>query len=246
MRYKTLAFDLAGTVFDWKGSIKRVLETVTADQGIVIDSERFAMAWRKHMVLALLEVRSTTLPHMHVNTLLPIALQRIAMQFPALKLDDDVIETLLSAWYGMRAWDDVPVALARMKDTYPVIAFSVLNFSMISECSRASGISWDGIISCDLLNSYKPEPEAYMEASAIIGARPDEVCLVSSHHADLVAARSVGMGTAYCFPHLAEPGTPAFNLPGLPSADEYDYCASSFEELADMLCHSWDENLSVA
>lgn len=235
-KYKALAFDVGGSVFNWKGAIKDALEVVTEEQGIAVDPESFAMEWRKHLFLVLMEVRRGELPHMNVDEVLPIALQRIAPQFPQLVLNESATTRLHRAWHSMRAWEDFPPALARLKEKYMVMILTILSFSIVTDSSKASNITWDGVISCEFLNHYKPEPGAYLEGCALMGFRPEEVCLVAVHPSDLKAAKAAGMGMAYCAPQLNEPDVPGQSLGELPAPEEYDYYAQSFEELAEMMC----------
>lgn len=245
-RYKALAFDVAGTVFDWKGAVKNALQLVTAERGVAIDGERFATAWIHHLLLAHMEARSVSLPHMSVEALLPIALARVSNQFPGLELDDAATHRLLQSWHEMPVMDNFPPALARMKEKYTVMAFTVMDFSIVTDCSKKGGISWDGVISCEFLNHYKTEPAAYLEACGLMGLRPDAVCMVSAQPSDLMAARSVGMGTACVIPELIEPYVPGISLDIEPNAEDYDVYANGFDELADMLCIDLQEAVSVA
>ena len=57
-KFKALAFDAGGSVFNWKGAIAEALTMVSAQQNISIDAEAFAMEWRKQLFLVLVEVRS--------------------------------------------------------------------------------------------------------------------------------------------------------------------------------------------
>jgi 2-haloacid dehalogenase len=245
-KYKALAFDVGGSVFDWKGAIKDALEVVAAGQGIEIDPESFAMEWRKHLFLVLMEVRSGKLAHMNVDAVLPVALQRIAPQFPQLELNEAATRQLLRAWHSMQAWEDFPPALARLKEKYVVMVLSILSFSIVTDSSKASGITWDGVISCEFLNHYKPEPGAYIEGCALMGFKPEEVCLVAVHPSDLAAAKAAGMGMAYSAPQLNEPDVPGQSLGELPAPEEYDYYAESFEELAQIMCADLEDYTETA
>ena len=245
-KFKALAFDVGGSVFNWKGAIKDALEVVAAEQGITIDPEEFAMEWRKHLFLVLMEVRRGELEHMNVDAVLPIALERIAPQFPQLELNESAAASLHHAWHSMQAWEDFPPALARLKDKYMVMILTILSFSIVTDSSKASGITWDGVISCEFLNHYKPEPGAYLEGCALMGFKPEEVCLVAVHPSDLKAAKAVGMGMAYCAPQLNEPDVPGQTLGELPAPEEYDYYAQSFEELADMMCADLEDYTAIA
>jgi 2-haloacid dehalogenase len=240
-KYKALAFDVGGSVFNWKGAIADALTPIAAEQGIAIDAEDFAMEWRKQLFLVLMEVRRGELPHMNVDALLPVALQRIADDFSQLDLNERATAQLLHAWHSMQAWQDFPPALARLKEKYQVMVLTILSFSIVTDSSKASGINWDGVISCEFLNHYKPEPGAYLEGCELMGFKPEEVCLVAVHPSDLMAAKAVGMGTAYSAPQLNEPDVPGQSMPDLPPPEAYDYYADSFAELAEMMCEGLED-----
>lgn len=240
-KYKALAFDVGGSVFNWKGAIADAITAINSDQCISVDPETFAMEWRKQLFLVLMEVRRGELEHMNVDAVLPIALQRIAPDFPSLDLNEGAVKRLLNAWHSMQAWADFPPALVRLKEKYVVMVLTILSFSIVTDSSKASGISWDGVISCEFLNHYKPEPGAYLEGCALMGFKPEEVCLVAVHPSDLMAAKAAGMGTAYSAPQLNEPDVLGQSMPDLPPPESYDYYASSFEELADMMCEGLED-----
>ena len=235
-KFKALAFDVGGSVFDWKSSIRDVLRRLPGERGVSIDPEAFAMEWRKHMFIVLNEVRQGKLPHMNIDALLPIALQRVAPRFPQLDLDEITDRRLLHAWHVMKVWEDFPPALARLKEKYMVMVLSVLSFSAITDASKLSGITWDGVISCEFLSHYKPDPEAYVEGCSLMGFKPEDVCMVAAHPGDLVAAMAAGMGSAFIEPRLQEPDILSPESSQQPQPEVYDYYAQSYEELADMMC----------
>jgi len=243
-KFKALAFDVGGSVFNWKDAIKDALDDVTLGAVPGVDSETFAMEWRKNLFLVLQEVASGDLPQMNVDAVLPIALDRIAADFPQLELNEDNRRRLLAAWHRMQVWEDFSPALLRLKEKYSVMVLTVLSFAIAADCSKASNICWDGIISCESLGHYKPHPRAYLEACELMGLKPEEVCLVAVHPSDLMAAQQAGMGTAFSAPQLDEPDVPGMTLPELPPREAYDYYAESFSELADIMCdglENWND-----
>ena len=46
---KVLAWDIGGTVFDWRGTIQAELEKIAKKQGAVLDVYQFASDWRYGM-----------------------------------------------------------------------------------------------------------------------------------------------------------------------------------------------------
>jgi 2-haloacid dehalogenase len=52
-------------------------------------------------------------------------------------------------------------------------------------------------LGADVFRHYKPDPETYLGAAALLGCEPSEVMLVASHPSDLAAAAACGQRTCY-------------------------------------------------
>jgi FMN phosphatase YigB (HAD superfamily) len=55
----------------------------------------------------------------------------------------------------------------------------------------------DAVFGADVFRHYKPDPETYLGAAALLGCEPSEVMLVASHPSDLAAAAACGVRTCY-------------------------------------------------
>ena len=53
------------------------------------------------------------------------------------------------------------------------------------------------MLSAELFRHYKPDPEAYLGAAAMLGCEPSEVMMVAAHKDDLRAAQACGLATAF-------------------------------------------------
>jgi 2-haloacid dehalogenase len=53
------------------------------------------------------------------------------------------------------------------------------------------------VLGADIFRRYKPDPETYMGAAALLRCDPAEVMLVASHPSDLEAAAQCGLRTCY-------------------------------------------------
>ena len=88
------------------------------------------------------------------------------------------------------------------------------------------------MLSAELFHHYKPDPETYLGAAAILDVAPEELMLVAAHPSDLQAAARCGLRTAYVERPL-EHG-PATVLP-IVAPDTFDFVAHDFLDLADQL-----------
>ena len=132
----------------------------------------------------------------------------------------------------MPAWPDAPGAIAALRERFVVAPLTILSWRMAVGSSRAAGIDWDGILSCDLLGIYKPDPRCFARAAEIIGCAPAAIIKVAAHPSDLRAAAASGFRTAYVRPRLEDPGED-YRDTGF--AREFDVVAEDFGDLARQL-----------
>src|SRR5215469_6853855 len=64
-------------------------------------------------------------------------------------------------------------------------------------CVTPHGLSWDCVVSCEMIGTYKTQPQAYRTCAQWLGYRPDELLMVASHNFDLMAARAEGYLSAF-------------------------------------------------
>ena len=71
--------------------------------------------------------------------------------------------------------------------------------------AKYAGLPWDCMLSAELMQHYKLDPEMYLTAAALLRLRPEQVMMVAAHKGDLQAAQAVGLQTAFV-PHPMEWG----------------------------------------
>jgi 2-haloacid dehalogenase len=136
------------------------------------------------------------------------------------------------AWHSLDAWPDFPAALARLRRKYVVASFTVLSTSLIIDVSRRNGLDWDCVVSCEMIGSYKPNPEAYETCAHWLGYRSDEILMVACHNFDLLAARKAGYRAAF----VRRPDEWGAAGPPDPTPDAgHDIVVDDFGQLADRL-----------
>lgn len=229
---RVLAFDVFGTVVDWRSGVARDVAEAARRRGVALDAHAFADRWRAGYAPAMQRVRSGALPWTRIDDLHRMILDDLLPQFGLAGLPEGEIRELNRAWHRLDPWPDALEGLARLKRRYTVTTLSNGNFSLLTAMAKRAGLPWDCIVSAELFRHYKPDPETYLGCARLLDATPDDLMLVAAHPDDLRAARAAGCRTAY----VARPlefgpgGAPPAWTPG-----EFDLDAQDFIDLAQQL-----------
>jgi len=229
MHYKIIAFDTGGTVLDWHGSIVDELAAISGWQPLTFDRHAFANEWRRRTMKGIVgQVRPNfDMDDVHLRTLA----ETIA-HFSLPALAEPQHRDLWRAWHRLRAWPDFAPALAQLRKQVPVVSFTMLPTSLIIDVSRRNRLSWDAIVSCQMIGVYKPHAEAYRTAADWLGLEPPDILMVACHNFDLNAAQDVGMRTA--FVRRPDEWGPAGPPDPNPNRD-YDLVVDGFADLRTQL-----------
>ena len=98
--------------------------------------------------------------------------------------------------------------------------------------AKAADLPWDVILGAEIVQTYKPRPEAYERACDALGLTTANCMMVAAHNDDLLAARNTGMKTAFILRDTEHGPNQTQDL--RPESD-WDICAENFLELADKL-----------
>ncbi|QZH61979.1 haloacid dehalogenase type II [Mycolicibacterium farcinogenes] len=228
---RALAFDVFGTVVDWRSSIIGELESFGESRGLQRDWPSFADSWRAGYAPAMDRVRRGELPWTRIDDLHRAILVDL-LGAAGIRASDAEIHHLNRAWHRLNPWPDSVAGLTRLKQRYLITTLSNGNVSLLTNMAKHGGLPWDCVISAELFRHYKPDREAYLGCADLLDLAPQELTLVAAHPADLRAARAAGLGTAYVArpleygPHAA----PHDVAPG-----DFDIIATDFVDLADQL-----------
>jgi 2-haloacid dehalogenase len=230
---KALTFDVFGTVVDWRSGIIREGEALGRAKGMTVDWARFADAWRGLYQPTLSKVREGALPWANLDALHRMSLDRLVAEFGIAGLSEAELDDLNRAWHRLDPWPDAVAGLARLKRRYILATLSNGNVALIVNMAKRAGLPWDAVLGAEVARHYKPQPEAYLTAAALLGLKPGHCLMVAAHHADLVAARGCGFRTAYVHRPL-EHGSARPPKP-LPPDHGHDIVVEDFGALADRL-----------
>lgn len=232
---KALAFDVFGTVVDWRTSITRessvFLARIGQDPG---DAAAFADAWRGQYIAAMIGMRKSGREFVPLDVLhremLEAALRERGVD-PA-SLEEPMLADWNRAWHRLDPWPDAVAGLTRLKARFPIVTLSNGNVALLLAMARRGGLPWDAILGAEVSRAYKPDPKAYLRTADLLGIAPGELCLVAAHHGDLAAARACGLLTAYVDRPDEYGGAPA---PDAHYEQAWEWSAVSLTDLADRL-----------
>lgn len=229
---EVLAFDVFGTVVDWRGSLIRELEALGRDKELDRDWAAFADAWRAGYRPAMDRVRRGELPFTKINALHRMILDDLLKQAGIVSLSDEEVDHLNRAWHRLDPWPDSVEGLTRLKRRATITTLSNGNMSLLTNMAKRAGLPWDCVISAELFGHYKPDRQAYLGCAELLDVAPEQLMLVAAHPDDLRAAAHVGLRTALVVrPYEQGPTAqkPVYR------DDEFDIVASDFVDLAELL-----------
>jgi len=229
---KILAFDVFGTVVDWRSSVIAEGEQLGKSKGTDIDWTAFADAWRAIYRPYMDKVQTGELPWTKLDDLHRMMLAETLKKFGIQNLSDDEKENLNRVWHRLKPWPDSVPGLQRLKSRFVITTLSNGNISLLTNMAKHAGLPWDCILSAENVRRYKPAPEVYLLAPQLFDLKPEQVMMVAAHEHDLQSAKKYGVRTAFVH-------RPAEHGPGkeseIPPSERCDFVAKDFCDLAQQL-----------
>ncbi len=202
---KAILFDTFGTVVDWRASLIADLTSWSAGRGLATDWAGLVDAWRAAYAPSMQLVRQGRAPWTILDDLHRATLERLVVEFGITGLSDADLDHINRGWHRLLPWSDSVPGLTRLRRRYIIAPLSNGNVALLVNMAKAAGLPWDMICSTELFRHYKPDPETYLGAAALLGLQPAQVMMAAAHNADLHAARACGLATAF-FPRPTEYG----------------------------------------
>ena len=231
MQTKALAFDVFGTVVDWRSSIIREGELLGAVRGLKVDWAAFADAWRAGYRPAMDRVMRGESGWANIDRIHREILDSLLPKFAITGLSEADLQHLNRAWHRLMPWPDSVPGLNRLRSRYVLATLSNGNISLLVDMAKHAGLPWDCVLSGELIGKYKPDLEVYRMAARLLGVEAGELMLVAAHPPDLLAAKRAGLKAAYV-PRPLEHGA---GRPPLPADPSFDVVAADFLDLAQKL-----------
>ncbi|TAM91048.1 MAG: haloacid dehalogenase type II [Candidimonas sp.] len=229
MDIQALAFDTGGTVLDWHRGMVAALKSIGTRHGMSADWHAVANHWRRQ---SMKRIVGQVQPEFQMDDVHRQALDETLAHFGLDAVTPEERVVVWRAWHSLDAWPDFPGALAALQKWRPVVSFTMLPTSLVIDVSRKNGLTWDAIISCEMIGVYKPHAQAYAMAAKWLNLQPAQILMVACHNFDLNAAHAAGFRTAFIRrPHEWGPQGPPDPNPNM----TYDLIEDGFDGLVRSL-----------
>lgn len=187
-----IAFDVYGTLIDTNGVLE-TLEALIGDR-----AEAFSRTWRDKQL-------EYSFRRGLMQRYLPFPVcTRQALEYCCavhrVALTDGQKQRLMGAYGELPAFADVSAALAQLKASrHRLFAFSNGTREAVGALLARAGIAgaFEGVVSCDDIGSFKPDPAVYAHLLEVPGVTADRAWLISGNPFDVIGARSAGWHAAW-------------------------------------------------
>lgn len=187
-----LAFDIYGTLIDPHGVVEELSQHVGDNAQAfsnVWRDKQLEYTWRRGLMGRYANFPTCTRQALdYTDTLLQT------------RLDESAKDALMQVYRVLPAYDDVPASLQALKSAgFRLFGFSNGVADAVQGLLEHAGIDqyFDGVVSVDALQTFKPDPRVYHHVVEVSGADAENCWLVSSNGFDVIGAVSTGMKAAW-------------------------------------------------
>lgn len=231
MDVEIIAFDVFGTLVDWRTSIAAELARIGERAGLSADWPAAADAWRSRYGPALAQVLRGQREYQPLDALHATMLDEVVAEYDLRALTEADRDELVLAWYRLNPWPDTIPGLTELRKRHITTPLSNGGFGLLTRLARSAGMPFDCILSAELARSYKPDPRVYLLPSEYFDVRPERVLMVACHPGDLQGAKRAGLLTGFV-PRPLEWGS---ERSAPPTPADADVVADDLVALAAML-----------
>ncbi|GIR09691.1 MAG: haloacid dehalogenase [Alphaproteobacteria bacterium] len=192
---KAFTFDTGGTVLDWHTGFKKGFEKLDFYEKNGFKSDEMANLFRKKSLEIITSQGDKEL--VNFDTAHKMALEQILNE-KKIKLDKEDIRFLsYEVPANLKVWKDFLIPFEELRKKVLCVSFTLLSNRLVFLNSKANKINWDLILSCETLEVYKPNINAYLKTAKMLQLNPEECVMVACHSFDLNAAKKAGFNTIF-------------------------------------------------
>src|SRR5260370_4391856 len=178
---KVFAFDVLGTVVDWRSGVMAELAGIAAERDLRVATGAFADAWRKRYQPFLDRVRRGEMSFEVLDKLHRSALREVVAEFSLQLLTETELDRLVFAWHHLPPWPDAVSGLSRLRSRFILATLSNGGMALLVDLARAGRLPFHCIRSTELVKTYKPDPLPYRMVPHLLAVYPHQPMIVSAH-----------------------------------------------------------------
>src|ERR1700743_189147 len=230
---KALVVDVFGTLVDWRTSLINDFTKWAAANGKTGDWTALVDGWRAVYAASMDVVRKNPQNgYVILDVLHRQSLEKLVDQLGIKGLTDADLHHLTMGWHRLHGWPDSVAGLTRLKTKFIISPLANGHGALLTKREKFAGLQWDLVMSAELFEHYKPDPETYLGAARLLCLKPEQVMMVAAHNHDLQAAQKYGLKTAF----VARPTEYGpLQKRDFEAEGEWDIIAKDFGGIADRL-----------
>src|SRR2546428_12694581 len=140
---KVLAFDVFGTVVDWRGGITAEVSAIAAKHDLAIDAGALADEWRRRYQPFLDRVRLGETPWQGLDDLHRAALREALAQFSLEALPETDVDRLVFTSHRLPPWPDPLPGLTRLRARFLLATLPTRGVAVVGRLARAACLPVD-------------------------------------------------------------------------------------------------------
>src|SRR6267143_1478834 len=150
---KVLAFDVFGTVVDWRGGVAAEMAAVARERHLAVDAGAFADAWRSKYLPYLLRIHNGEMAWQVLDGVHRASLGELVAERSLQSLTEADIDRLVFAWHHLPAWPDSVEGMSRLRKRYVLTTLSNGGMAHLVDLNRAAHLPFDCVLSVELVRT---------------------------------------------------------------------------------------------
>src|SRR2546422_5970283 len=137
---KVLAFDVFGTVVDWRSGVIAEVTAIAREHDLAVEAGSVADVWRRRYQPFLDRVRRGEAPWQVLDELHRAGLHEVVYEFALDWLTEADLDRLVLAWHRLPPWPDAVRGLVRLRSQFVLSTLSNGGMALLVDLVRSAGL----------------------------------------------------------------------------------------------------------
>lgn len=199
-RFSTISFDCYGTLIEWEAGILPTLRALLSRHHCLQPDATILELYGEF------EAAAETGPYQGYRAVLESVVERFGARlgFQPSANELRILHESVPSW---PPFADTVSALRQLQRRYKLAVISNIDDDLFAGTAKHLGVEFEGVITAQQAQSYKPSINNFQLALRILGVTPDRLLHVGqSIYHDVLPAQSLGIATVWVNRRSARPG----------------------------------------